>query len=180
MMKAKYAEKVLSGEKTATIRPGKAYVRSREFFIHAGGKIVARAVLESVEYKRLRDLDDEHAKADGFGSVDELKRELKRLYPRIKEHDWVTIVRFRVVEKIDKPETKSYGGLSAIQVARLALENLSRIKLSKEEEEILRVLVETGSLRATARKIYGSIMARKKVRATIWRVLDRMRRIGLA
>ena len=169
MMKGKYADIILSGKKTTTIRPGKVEVKAKEFLIHAGGKIIARAVLEDVRYKRLKNLTDEDARLDGFSSKEELKKELKEFYPDMKEHDWVTIIRFRIVEKLDRPEEKSYAGKSAYEIAEIALRNADALNLTDEEKNILKKLTETKSLRATARELYGNINERRRVRKILWR-----------
>ena len=174
MLKRRFVDKILSGEKATTIRLGKVGIRSREFYIHAGGRIVARAVVEGIAYKRVKELTDEDAKADGFSSVLELKEELKRFYPNIKEHDWVTIIRFRVVERIDKAETHVYGGLSAYEVAKKALEYSEQLSLDDEEIKVLRKIVETGSIRAAARELYGHPLKRRRIRRILWNVVKKL------
>jgi len=179
MMKGKYAEMILSGKKTTTIRPGKVVAKTKEFFIHAGGRIIARAILEDMKYKRLKNITDEDAKLDGFSSKEELKRELKGFYPGIKEHDWVTIIKFRVVERLDRPEERAYAGRPAHEIAEIALKNSNKIGLTNEEKKVLEKLLETKSLRATAKEIYGSIHDRKKVRRIVWKAIHKLERTGL-
>jgi len=174
MLKRRFVDKILSGEKATTIRLGKVEIRSKEFYIHAGGRIVARAVVEDVTYKRVKELTDEDAKADGFSSVSELKEELKRFYPNIKEHDWVTIIRFRIVEKMDKAETHIYGGLSAYEAAKKALEHSEQLDLDDEEIKVLRKIIETGSIRAAARELYGHPLKRRRIRRILWNVVKKL------
>ena len=179
MLKGYYAEKILRGDKVTTIRPGKVEVRSKEFLIHSGGKIIARAVLEDVKYKRLKDLTEDEAKEDGFSSLEELKRELRKFYPDLKEHDWVTIIKFKVVEKLDFPETYKYGGKTALEIAELALKHKDKLNLSEKELEIIRLLIETQSLRAVAKKVFGSLNARKKVRKVLWGIAKKLINEGI-
>lgn len=179
MLKGYYAEKILSGDKVTTIRPGRIEVKSREFLIHSGGRIIARAVLEDVKYKRLKDLTEIEAKEDGFSSVNELRRELRKFYPNLKEHDWVTIIKFRVLEKLDYPETYKYGGKTALEIAELALKHRDKLDLSEKELEILRLLIETQSLRAVAKKVFGNINARKKVRKVLWGIAKKLINEGI-
>ena len=176
MLKGKYIEQILNGTKRATIRPGRVAIKSKEFYIHAGGRIVAKAVVEKIFYKRVKELTDGDAKLDGFNTREELLRELKKYYPFLKENDYVTIIKFRIVEKLNKPEAKSYAGKNAVEIAKLALENL---KLSEEERRVLEKLVETKSIRATAKAIYGSLLHRKLVRKILWKVVDKLKQKGV-
>jgi len=179
MLKRQFVEKILSGEKATTIRLGRVEIHSKEFYIHAGGRIIARAVIEGVSYKRLKELTDEDAKADGFNSVSELKETLRKFYPNIKEHDWVTIIRFRIVEKLDQPETHIYEGLPAYEAAKKALEHIKELDLTEEEKAVIEKIAKTGSVRATARELYGHPLRRRRVRKILGRVVKKLKERGL-
>lgn len=179
MLKRPFIEKILSGEKAATIRLGRVEVLSREFYIHSGGKIVAKALVEGVEYKRVKDLTDADAKVDGFSSVHELKNALKKFYPEIKEHDWVTIIRFRILEKLDQDETHIYCGLPAHKVAEIALKNLEKLHLDYDEIRILEAIVKTGSIRAASKEIFGSPFRRRIIRRILHKVARKLTEVGL-
>lgn len=179
MVRGKYAEKILSGTKTATIRRGKVKVVSKDILIHSGGKIIARAEIVDVKVKRFKDLTDDDARLDGFKNKEDLKKELRRIYPSIKEHDKVTIIKFRVVEHLDLTEDKRYRGKSAMEIAKMALENAEKIGLTEFEKNILAKLLEKRSLRATAREIYGTPLARRKIRNAIWSTLKKLEKEGI-
>ncbi|MCR8487802.1 MAG: ASCH domain-containing protein [Crenarchaeota archaeon] len=179
MLKKSFVEKILSGDKTTTIRLGRIEIRSREFYIHSGGKIVAEALVEDVIYKRVRDLTDADAKADGFSSVGELKQALRRFYPELKEHDWVTIIKFRLLRRLDQEETRVYGGLPAYEVAEIALKNLEKLHLGNDELKILEAIARTKSIRAASREIFGSPFRRRFIRRTLHTVAKKLVEVGL-
>ncbi len=161
MLKAKYIEALRKGRKKATIRLGKVDVKSREFIIHSGGRIIARAILKGVVYKKIKEITDDDARMDGLTSKEELLKELREHYGEIKDDDIVTIILFDIVEFLDKPEEKYPHGLKPFEIAKLALDNL---ELSEKERRILRLLVKTQSIRKTAKKIYGKLSSRWKIR----------------
>lgn len=160
MLKSKYVPLILSGSKKSTIRLGKLNVRSKEFFINSGGKIVARAIVRNIKYKTVKELTDEDAGLDGFDSREELIQELKRHYGDIRDDDLVTIIIFDIVEILNIDE-QNYGGMKPKQISELALKYLP---LDAYEEMIHRKILEYGSIRRAAREIYGSLQMRWKIR----------------
>jgi hypothetical protein len=50
-----------------------------------------------VAYATVGDLDEVTAVSEGYGSIDDLKKELTHFYPSIGEDSEITIVRFRVI-----------------------------------------------------------------------------------
>jgi hypothetical protein len=66
MVKKEFAELILKGVKTTTIRLGKVVPRSREIIIHSGGRPIAKAIIESIEYKKVKELTVEEANSDGY------------------------------------------------------------------------------------------------------------------
>lgn len=179
MLRGKYAEKILSGNKTTTIRRGRVKVASKNILIHSGGRIIARAEIVDIKIKRFKDLTDNDARLDGFENKEDLKNELRRIYPSIKEHDKVTIIKFRVVERLNLAEEKRYRGKSAVDIAKIALDNAEKIGLTKFERNILTKILEKRSLRATAREIYGTSLARRKIRNAIWSTLKKLEKEGI-
>ena len=174
MMDEEYVEALLSGVKRGTIRLG-VVKPDRELFIHSGGRIVARAVVESVEYRRVSELTDEDARLDGFPSREALIRALRRLYPGLKPSDVVTIIRFERVEPMDAPEY-DYGGHSPREIAEKALRHLD---LSPEERRILELIARMGSLRKVALRLYGTLEARRRLRKVVRRAYERLREKGI-
>jgi hypothetical protein len=170
MLSPRYLKALYEGRKKSTIRPGVLRVGDK-VYIHSKGRIVAVAHVEQVLYKRVKELTDEDAVLDGFKSREELVAYLKKRYPGLRDGAIVTIVRFGKVEKVDMPEDLQYGGFTPVEIAALAL---NKLKLTKREQEILRAVVEAGSLRKAAVKLFGTIDKRVAIRRVLRRVLKRL------
>jgi len=171
MMDEEYVEALLSGVKKGTIRLG-VVKPDKELLIHSRGRIVARAIVESVEYRRVSELTDEDARLDGFPNRDALVRALKRLYPGLKPSDIVTVIRFSRVEPMDEPEY-NYGGVSTREIAEKALRHL---QLSPEERRVLELIARMGSLRKVALKLYGTLEARRRLRKILRKAYEELKR----
>jgi len=171
MVKAKFSDAIRTGKKRATIRLGRVDVRSKEVLIHAGGKIIAKAIIKNVVYKRVKELTDNDARIDGLDSREELINELRSYYGNIRDNDIVSIIEFEVVEVLDGPEWKYPQGLTPYEIAKLALENLG---LSEKEQVILKTLIETKSIRKTAKKLFGKLSDRWKVRRVLQKCVSKL------
>jgi hypothetical protein len=171
MVKGKYVDAILSGRKTTTIRMGIVRPRYREIMIHGGGRPVAKAIITGVRYKKVSQLTLEDAVKDGFSSLDELLSELREAYGRVDPGDTVTIIEFRVEQRLEGLEQgKPYMGLEPVDVARLALRYLGD-KLGPQEREILLELTRSGSIRAAALRKYGDLGKRHLVRRVLKKAL---------
>lgn len=175
MVKKEFADLILRGLKTTTIRLGRVVPKSKEVIIHSGGRPVAKAVIEGVEYKRVGELSDEDAKRDGYQSVDELVRSLERIYKtRISSNDIVTIIKFRVVKKFNEIDTDDvYLGLEPIDIARLAHRYIFD-ELSEKDRRIVEELLKSKSIRTVAIKMFGSLNKRWIIRKTLRRCLAKL------
>ncbi len=179
MVKGKYVEKILDGRKRATVRKGLVKTKYPEIIIHGGGRPVAKARIKAVTHKKVGELTDEDARLDGFNSRDELIRELRRVYGELGKEDWVTIIEFEVVQRLDNlPVEKPYHGLAPSDLARIALRYLRDV-LSNEDIRVLEDLTRTNSIRATAYRLYGSINKRNRVRKTLRKVLKILEEKGI-
>ncbi|MHA1722991.1 MAG: ASCH domain-containing protein [Candidatus Baldrarchaeia archaeon] len=151
----RYADKILKEEKTSTIRVGKYSIkRGRSFYIHARGHVLGKAVVTNVKIKSLKELTDEDAKRDGFKNKKELLKALKKHYGKLDKDTPVTIIEFKMQDRFKEEITSSdfaYGGYKATEIAKLALTH--NIDLSEKEKEVLKTLLNTGSIRKTARQI---------------------------
>ncbi len=179
MVKGEYVDDILKGRKRATIRLGLVKVKYDELIVHGGGRPVAKVKVKSVRYKRVRELNDEDARLDGFRSREELLDALRKAYGDIKPDDYVTIIEFDVVQDLTSLEPQDpYLGLEPADIARLGLRYLSD-QLSDEEKKVLKDLTSTNSIRATAVRLYGSIERRWRVRKVLRKVLNELLRRGL-
>jgi hypothetical protein len=95
LFKKCFLEAIRTGAKRTTVR---RWSRPR---VHAGGRAFSPGVgwicIENVDEVDLGDLDDIDARADGFGSAAQMRRELKKIYPEVPTDgkSWFR-VRFRV------------------------------------------------------------------------------------
>ncbi|MEB3807187.1 MAG: ASCH domain-containing protein [Desulfurococcales archaeon] len=179
MLKGEYAGKLFSGEKRATVRLGIVRVRRPEVIIHAGGRPVAKARIREIVVKQVKDLTDDDARLDGFESREELLKELKRVYGDIGPDDYVSVIIFDSIWRLDEQVSEDpYKGLSPGDLARIALRYLGG-ELADEERRILLDLTRTNSIRLTATRLYGGVHRRKNVRRVLRRALYRLRELGV-
>ncbi len=172
MVKGEFVDLILSGRKTSTIRLGKVVPRYDEVIIHGGGRPVAKAKITKVVYKKVSELTDEDARKDGYSSVEELLRDLEKIYGRkISPNDVVTIIEFQVTQRFtDLNPEDVYLGLSPLDVARIALRYL-RKELSQDEIKILDALLRYGSIREASLKLFKSLSKRWIIRKVLRKCL---------
>ncbi|ABU81867.1 protein of unknown function DUF437 [Ignicoccus hospitalis KIN4/I] len=176
MVKGKYVDLILSGKKTATIRKGYWVPKYKEIILHGGGRPFAVAEITEVKHKKLKELTPNEVRADGFESLAELKEALRGAYGDISDEDTITVISFKIKKKLTELDVKDpYMGLKPTEVARLALRYLD---LSEEERKILKTLVDTGSLREAAIRLFGDIGARWRIRKVLKRSLAELVKRG--
>ncbi|MET1102310.1 MAG: ASCH domain-containing protein [Pyrodictiaceae archaeon] len=174
MVKGRYVDDILKGKKRATIRLGIYKVKYDELIVHGAGKPIAKIKVERIRYKKIKELDDEDARKDGFNNVKELLEELRKTYGEFSPNDYVTIIEFRLTKDLSNIEPEHpYLGLEPADVARLGLRYLGD-ELSNEEKKILISMTRTKSIRLTAIKLYGSLTKRWIVRKTLKKVLRKL------
>lgn len=171
MLKGIYAEKLLKGEKKTTIRKGVVKPKYNELIVHAGGRPIAKVRITNVYHKKLKELSDYEAKLDGYESLDELLKDLRSVYGDLSKDDYVTVIEFEVVQRLDELEPEDpYLGLNPADIARIALRYLSR-DISEFEKKVLLDLTRTNSIRKTAINVLGDLNKRHVVRKILRRVL---------
>ncbi len=172
--KEKFMDLLRSGKKTATIRLQCPYKKGQEVFVHCGGRIIGTAKIIDIEEKRLDELTDEDAKADGFESREELLEEIRRLYGN-PEKVYVIRFRFKEFERSINPHEMYYGDADLVEIAKKALEHLN---LSEGDRRILELFLKTESIRKTAMKM-GSLKWRGVIRKILRRCYNELRKKGL-
>ena len=179
MVKGRYVDLILSGKKTLTIRLGIVKPRYKEIIIHGGGRPIAKVRIIRVYHKKIKELNDNDAIKDGFRSREELINELKKIYEDLDEDSWVTLIEFKVTQRLDQlPQKHPYMGLEPADLARLGLRYLSD-ELNTEEKKILFDLTRTNSIRATAYRLFGGIEKRHIIRRVLRKVLNKLIDKGL-
>jgi len=106
--KPKYLDKVLRGDKRVTLRLGIVMPRKQLVYILSGDMVYGEAIIENVQYMRIREVDTGILREEGVSSIDELVEELKELYGSVKPDDVVSVIRFRVIRKYPKPVDVKY------------------------------------------------------------------------
>ncbi len=180
MLKREFLEKLLRGEKRATIRLGKVKPKYKEMIVHSGGRPVAKIEITQVVYKHVKDLTDEDAREDGVENKEQLLDILRRMYKEeIRDTDIVSIIKFRLVQSLSEIDVgKPYGGLEPVDIARLALRCLEDV-FDEDEIKILRLLTIYKSLRAVAVKLYGNINKRWIIRKVLRKAYRELLKRGL-
>jgi len=97
-----YADAIISGQKVTTVRKGiKRYPVGRIVDLTANSRPFARARIDRVVVKRVRELTDHDAKLDGFENRDRLIEALERIYGGVGDEEFVTVVHFTVVDVME-------------------------------------------------------------------------------
>ncbi len=102
--KPEYLDKVLSGKKKITIRLGLVRPRFGEVLIVCNDLVYGIAEVKRVDVMKVEDLTDDIAKREGFRNKDELLRELKKLYPNVRERNLITLIEFEIREVFSRPK----------------------------------------------------------------------------
>lgn len=94
-----YVGQIISGEKVTTVRKGiKSYSVGKVVELTSNGEKFALARVKKVVVKRVKELNDEDAKRDGFDSREALISALKKIYGSIRDDEFVTVVHFEVLK----------------------------------------------------------------------------------
>ena len=176
----KYKDLLLSGKKRATIRVGKVNLKpGDEVLIHSGGYVIGKAKIRKVEKKRVSELTDEDAIMDGFKNKEELLDALKAHYKNINPDTEVTVIKFEFTKLLDKPILSAdfpYEGNNPVEIAGLALKHLK--DLSFEEIALLKLFLQSGSLRKAAYKL-GGLNKRYKIREVLRKAYEELKKMGI-
>ncbi|WP_297090305.1 ASCH domain-containing protein [Thermococcus sp.] len=176
----RYAEAILGGKKRATVRLGRRpnLKPGDEVLIHSGGRVIARAVIERVESKKVGELTDEDAFLDGFSDREELIKALKGHYKYVNDDSIAHVIVFRIVERFKNPVMSSdyaYEGNLPVEIAEKALEHLD---LPDEDRELLELFLRAGSLRKAAHRL-GGMNKRYLIRDALRRAYEELKRRGI-
>ena len=93
-----YYDLVLAKKKTSTIRYGYVLFNDIETTLTFGSKPTLNVVIKKLDYsKTYGTIDNKDAEKDGYKSLEELKNDIKKYYPEIKEDSPLTIIHFDIV-----------------------------------------------------------------------------------
>jgi len=164
--KKEYIKKIFEGLKTTTIRLGILTPKKDEVLIYGNGKALGKIAIESIRYTKVKDLTDEDAVLDGFKDKRELKAALSKHYPGISADDWVTVIKFRVLERF---EDASSTKLDVGRIAKLAL--AYNIADNREDARILAAVAATGSIDGAYK-----LLNKRYPRSYIRRLLEKVKK----
>lgn len=99
VFKLDYAGKILSGEKTTTIRLSTDLKEGDIVDVYVGHVRIGRAIVKKVYKKRLNNITDEEIRSDGFDSKENLIKVLTKIYgnKRINSDPDVYIIEFQLL-----------------------------------------------------------------------------------
>jgi len=80
-----YYMPILTGEKTQTIRKNKKRIRAGETVkaIFPGTPMQCKLNITKIGYKQFKYLNEDDAKREGYTTLEELKKDLLKIYPRL-------------------------------------------------------------------------------------------------
>jgi hypothetical protein len=95
-----YYMPILTGEKTQTLRKNRKRIRPGDIVrcVFPGTSMECKVKITKIGYKQFKYLNDEDAKLEGFESVDELKKVLMEIYPRLDKFDRLYYYRFKCLD----------------------------------------------------------------------------------
>ncbi|MEM0371619.1 MAG: ASCH domain-containing protein [Ignisphaera sp.] len=98
VFKLDYAGKILSGEKTTTIRLSTNLREGDIVEVYVGHVRIGKALIKRIYRKKLKDLSDEEIRSDGFKSIEDLIKSLAKIYGsrRINIDSEVYIIEFQL------------------------------------------------------------------------------------
>jgi len=150
-----YLQRLLSGEKTTTIRKGIVQPLHQEVFLESNGRIYGEAQVKSLRFTRVSELTDEDAKKDGFGSKKDLLDALREIYPDLTDDDWVTIISLDNITRYSSPikaeELETLSATDYSLVARLALAH--GLAETREQRAVLAKLALGRTLQEVANEL---------------------------
>ena len=171
MIDGKYLDAILSGKKTLTIRLNKPKLSPGDLaYIHSKGKIRGIIRVKRVYRKKFEELTEEEALKDGFSSLEELKKALEEHYGNLQGRT-LRVIEFELVKRLELDEYTP----DPVEIARKALE---RLKLSPLERRVAEAVLETGSIRKAAEKLYGDKLKRRVIRRVLRRLEKKLEKEG--
>ncbi len=94
-----FTEKILKGEKKATLRLGvKDYREGERVIVRCGDREIGTAIITHVHLKKFKEIGEEDAKLDGFESVESLRKALMKFYGDFEDEQIFTQIIFELSE----------------------------------------------------------------------------------
>ena len=95
-----YYNSIIDGIKTQTLRKSNKRLQEEEIVkaVFPGTKNECYLQITNTGYKQFKYLNDEDARLEGYKTVDELKKALLKIYPRLDNFDRLYYYQFKVVD----------------------------------------------------------------------------------
>lgn len=95
-----YYQPIIAGVKTQTLRTSNKRLLEDEIVkaIFPGTELELKIKITNTGYKQFKYLNEEDAMLEGYDSLDELKKDLLNIYPRLDNFDRLYYYRFKVVD----------------------------------------------------------------------------------
>ncbi len=88
-----YTQNILLKKKCTTIRKGRRKIKCGPLILSTEKDSILVCVT-GVQYKKLSNLNESEAIDDGYESIQDLKQDLQKFYPNLKDSNFVTIIKF--------------------------------------------------------------------------------------
>jgi len=100
-LKKEYYKSIIDGIKTQTLRKHNKRLKEEEIVkaIFPGTEKECYIQITNTGYKQFKYLNDEDARLEGYKTVDELKKALLKIYPRLDNFDRLYYYQFKVVDE---------------------------------------------------------------------------------
>lgn len=95
-----YYQNIIKGVKTQTLRKNNKRLKENEIVkaIFPGTDHEIKIQITSTGYKQFKYLDKEDAENEGYNTVEELKKDLLKIYPILDDFDRLYYYKFKVVD----------------------------------------------------------------------------------
>ena len=94
-----FMEKILKGEKRATLRLGiKDYSPGEEVIVRCGERVLGKAIIKDVRIKTFEEINYVDVMMDGYENKEELRKKLEEFYGKFKDDAIFTQIIFELSE----------------------------------------------------------------------------------
>ena len=101
--KKEYYNNIISGHKTQTLRIARKRLDVQENeickAIFPGTKLECKIRITKIGYKQFKSVDEEDAQLEGYDNLEELRKDLKKIYPLLDWWDRLYYYRFELIKE---------------------------------------------------------------------------------
>lgn len=95
-----YYEPIINGKKTQTLRKNNKRLQENEIVkaIFPGTDHEIKIKITDTGYKQFKYLDEEDAQKEGYNNLEQLKKDLIKIYPRLDNFDRLYYYQFEILD----------------------------------------------------------------------------------